>query len=111
MQAQIEALYDSKPGAYSAEDFRLFDAFKTALNRGEIRAAEPDESSDTSWRGNAWVKQGILLGFRMGVIVVMSAGLPFFDKSTYPLRTLTAQSGVRLVPGGSSIRDGVYLGK
>jgi 2,3,4,5-tetrahydropyridine-2-carboxylate N-succinyltransferase len=111
MQSAIEALYDSKPEAYSAEDFRLFDAFKSALNRGEIRAAQPDESSDTGWRVNAWVKQGILLGFRMGVIVDMSAGLPFFDKSTYPLKPLTAQSGVRVVPGGSSIRDGVYLGK
>jgi 2,3,4,5-tetrahydropyridine-2-carboxylate N-succinyltransferase len=111
MQSQIEALYYAKPEAYRAEDFRLFADFKTALNRGEIRAAEPDESSNDGWTVNSWVKQGILLGFRMGAIVDMSAGLPFFDKSTYPLRPLTAQSGVRVVPGGSSIRDGVYLGK
>ncbi len=111
MQSAIESLYYAKPEAYRAEDFRLFADFKTALNRGEIRAAEPDASSDTGWRVNAWVKEGILLGFRMGSIVDMSAGLPFFDKSTYPLKPVTAESGVRIVPGGSSVRDGVYLGK
>jgi 2,3,4,5-tetrahydropyridine-2,6-dicarboxylate N-succinyltransferase len=111
MQSQIEALYYAKPEAYGAEDFRLFDAFKAALNRGEIRAAEPDDSSDTGWRVNAWVKQGILLGFRMGAIVDMSAGLPYFDKSTYPVRAFTPESAVRIVPGGSSVRDGAYLGK
>jgi 2,3,4,5-tetrahydropyridine-2,6-dicarboxylate N-succinyltransferase len=111
MQSQIEALYDAKPEAYSAEHFRLFDAFKAALNSGEIRAAEPDASSNAGWRVNAWVKQGILLGFRMGKVVDMSVGLPFFDKSTYPVRSFTPESGVRIVPGGSSVRDGAYLGR
>jgi 2,3,4,5-tetrahydropyridine-2,6-dicarboxylate N-succinyltransferase len=111
MQSQIEALYNAKPEAYAAEDFRLFADFKIALNRGEIRAAEPDETSDTGWRVNAWVKQGILVGFRMGSIIDLSAGLPFFDKSTYPLKRFTVDSGVRIVPGGSSVRDGVYIGK
>jgi 2,3,4,5-tetrahydropyridine-2,6-dicarboxylate N-succinyltransferase len=111
MQAAIEALYHARPESYTPADHRLFADFKTALNNGEIRAAEPDESSDTGWSVNAWVKQGILLGFRMGVIVDMSAGLPFFDKSTYPLKPLTPEAGVRIVPGGSSIRDGAYLGK
>ena len=63
---------------------------------------------------NPWVKKGILLGFRMGAIVDMSidaARQPFFDKSTYPVKTFTAASGVRIVPGGSSIRDGVYIAK
>ncbi len=63
---------------------------------------------------NAWVKKGILLGFRLGGVVDMSVDAekqPFFDKSTYPVRPLTASSGVRLAPGGSSIRDGCYLGK
>ncbi len=62
---------------------------------------------------NGWVKQGILSGFRIGGIVDMSvdaARLPFFDKSTYPVKHLDAASGVRIVPGGSSIRDGCYLG-
>jgi 2,3,4,5-tetrahydropyridine-2-carboxylate N-succinyltransferase len=111
MQAQIESLYTAKPATYTPDDFQLFADFKAALNRGEIRAAEPDETSDTGWRVNSWVKQGILLGFRMGGIVDMTAGLPFFDKSTYPVRQLTADAGVRIVPGGSSVRDGVFLGK
>src|SRR5208337_2162415 len=81
---------------------------------GEIRAAEPDPASPTGWRVNPWVKKGILLGFRMGAIVDMSidsARQPFFDKSTYPVKSLTAASGVRIVPGGSSIRDGAYIAK
>jgi 2,3,4,5-tetrahydropyridine-2-carboxylate N-succinyltransferase len=110
-RSKIEALYLAKPDSYESEDFRLFDDFKAALNRGEIRAAEPCETSDTGWRVNAWVKQGILLGFRMGGIVDMSAGLPFFDKSTYPVKHFRAAEGVRIVPGGSSIRDGVFMGK
>jgi 2,3,4,5-tetrahydropyridine-2-carboxylate N-succinyltransferase len=62
---------------------------------------------------NPWVKKGILLGFRMGAVVDMSvsARLPFFDKATYPVKSFTAESGVRIVPGGSSIRDGCYIGK
>jgi len=112
LQAEIEALYDHKPEFYTEEHFRLFSEFKTALNRGEVRAAEPDPATPTGWRVNAWVKKGILLGFRMGGIIDMSVGLhPFFDKSTYPLKRFTTQSGVRIVPGGSSIRDGCYIGK
>jgi 2,3,4,5-tetrahydropyridine-2-carboxylate N-succinyltransferase len=112
MQSAIEALYDAKPEAYSAEDFRLFNAFKAALNSGEIRAAQPDASSRAGWRVNAWVKQGILLGFRMGKIVDMSVGLPFYDKSTYPVKRFPPppKTKVRIVPGGSSIRDGAFLG-
>jgi 2,3,4,5-tetrahydropyridine-2,6-dicarboxylate N-succinyltransferase len=111
LQLEIEALYNSKPESYTDADRQLFADFKTALNRGEIRAAEPHASSETGWSVNAWVKQGILLGFRMGGIVDMTAGLPFYDKSTYPVRTFTPNDGVRIVPGGSSVRDGVYLGK
>ncbi|HEX7182034.1 MAG TPA: 2,3,4,5-tetrahydropyridine-2,6-dicarboxylate N-succinyltransferase [Thermoanaerobaculia bacterium] len=97
--------------------YELFERFKRALNRGEVRAAEPDAASPWGWRVNAWVKQGILLGFRMGRIVDMSVGapdgprLPFFDKATYPLRGLGPDAGVRIVPGGSSIRDGCHLGR
>src|SRR5215469_2439843 len=111
MQSIIESLYYAKPEAYSPEDFRVFEAFKAGLNRGEFRAAEPDGSTSTGWRVNSWVKQGILLGFRMGVIADMSAGLPFYDKSTYPVRRLSPDAGVRIVPGGSSVRDGAFLGK
>jgi 2,3,4,5-tetrahydropyridine-2-carboxylate N-succinyltransferase len=112
LQADIEKLFDEKPDSYTAEGFRLFEAFKAALNRGEARAAEPDASAKSGWRVNAWVKKGVLLGFRMGKLVEMSAGpLPFFDKSTYPLKRLEVTDAVRIVPGGSSIRDGCYVGR
>ena len=89
----------------------VFRRFKLALNRGEIRAAEPDPASPSGWRVNAWVKQGILLGFRMGKIVDMSAGgAPLLRQGHLPAAPAAA-TGVRVVPGGSSIRDGVYLGK
>jgi 2,3,4,5-tetrahydropyridine-2-carboxylate N-succinyltransferase len=113
LQAEIERLFDNKPATYTDEDFRLFAAFKAALNEGRVRAAEPCPGSPTGWQVNAWVKKGILLGFRMGGIIDMSVDAerqPFFDKSTYPVKRLTAQSGVRIVPGGSSIRDGCYVG-
>ena len=93
---------------------RLFDDFKALLNAGRIRAANPDSAEQpTGWRVNAWVKKGILLGFRIGSVVDMSQGgpLPFFDKDTFPLKHLGSDSGVRIVPGGSSIRDGCYLGR
>jgi 2,3,4,5-tetrahydropyridine-2,6-dicarboxylate N-succinyltransferase len=114
MKAAIESLFEAKPGKYSDADFDLFARFKQALNEGKIRAAEPDASTKTGWRVNGWVKKGILLGFRMGTIVDMSidpSRQPYFDKATYPVRHLTAASGVRVVPGGSSIRDGCFLGK
>jgi 2,3,4,5-tetrahydropyridine-2,6-dicarboxylate N-succinyltransferase len=114
LQSEIEALYDGKPADYSDADFELFAAFKEGLNHGNIRAAEPDAGSPTGWRVNAWVKKGILLGFRMGGIVDMSIDaerMPFFDKSTYPVKRLSVQSQVRIVPGGSSIRDAAYVGK
>jgi 2,3,4,5-tetrahydropyridine-2,6-dicarboxylate N-succinyltransferase len=114
LQPQIEALFDAPPAAYAAEHFALFDAFKEGLNRGEIRAAEPDSASATGWRVNPWVKKGILLGFRMGAIVDMSIDArrqPFFDKSTYPARAISAADCVRIVPGGSSIRDGAYIAR
>ena len=114
LPSQIERLFDEPPAQYTEEHFRLFREFKDALNRGEIRAAEPDSSSKTGWRANAWVKKGILLGFRMGTIEDMSLDgkrQRFFDKSTYPVRTINAGDGVRIVPGGSSIRDGSFVGR
>jgi 2,3,4,5-tetrahydropyridine-2-carboxylate N-succinyltransferase len=114
MQTEIQALFEQKPATYSEEHFALFNRLKDALNSGAVRAAEPDAASPTGWRVNAWVKQGILLGFRMGTIVDMSvdpARQPFFDKATWPVKRLAAQSGVRLVPGGSSIRDGCYVAR
>jgi len=114
IQREIERLFDQNPARYTKQDARLFQKFKDALNAGEIRAAEPDPARASGWRANAWVKKGILLGFRMGKIVDMSIDAerqPFLDKSTYPVKTLAANSGVRIVPGGSSIRDGCYIGR
>lgn len=114
MQAEIEALFDNPPATYSDGDFSLFAEFKQALNEGRIRAAEPDATARTGWRVNGWVKKGILLGFRMGGVADMSIDarkLPFFDKSTYPVKRIAPQDGVRIVPGGSSIRDGCFVGR
>jgi 2,3,4,5-tetrahydropyridine-2-carboxylate N-succinyltransferase len=109
LREQIEALSSKQGSDFSADDRRVFDDFKTALNRGEVRAAE--RAADGTWQVNAWVKQGILLGFRMGRLVDMSgpSSLRFFDKDTYPIRPTTVADNIRIVPGGSSIRDGAYL--
>ena len=87
LREQIEALAARETGSYSNEDFALFNDFKSALKRGEVRAAE--RTAQGKWQTNAWVKRGILLGFRMGTIVEMSpadAGLRFLDKHTFPIR-------------------------
>jgi 2,3,4,5-tetrahydropyridine-2-carboxylate N-succinyltransferase len=114
LQTEIEQLFDAKPSAYSEADFALFYRFKAALNAGEIRAAEPDPGCSTGWRVNAWVKKGILLGFRLGSIVDMSidpARQPFFDKATFGVKNLSVNNGIRILPGGSSIRDGSYVAR
>ena len=95
---------------FSFEDRGVYDQFKSALRSGEIRSAEKD--ADGNWHANAWVKQGILLGFRMGRMVEMSQPtetLQFFDKDTFPLRPMSLDDGVRIVMGGSAIRDGCYV--
>ena len=89
-----------------------FVRLREAIEHGEVRAAEPDPAAPTGWRVNAWVKQGILLGFRLGALEEMpSAGLSFVDKHTYPVRRFGAGDGVRIVPGGSSIRAGAYVAR
>jgi 2,3,4,5-tetrahydropyridine-2-carboxylate N-succinyltransferase len=93
---------------------KVFAALRDALSRGIVRAAQPDASASCGWRVNAWVKQGILLGFRTGVLVDASMDhgrVPFFDKDTLPLKALRLEHNVRVVPGGSSVRDGAYLGE
>lgn len=98
----------------SAEDLdrpaarEAFDALLVALESGEARSAE--RGDDGIWRVNTWVKQGILLGFRLGGIVDFSSGpFSFFDKETFPARRIKATDGVRVVPGGSTIRRGAYV--
>jgi 2,3,4,5-tetrahydropyridine-2-carboxylate N-succinyltransferase len=109
LREDIEALSARAGGDFGADDRALFDQFKIALNRGEVRAAE--RSADGTWNVNSWVKQGILLGFRMGQLVDMSASsvLRFFDKETYRTRPTTLNENIRIVPGGSSIREGAYI--
>ena len=93
------------PAAMSA-----FLALRTALENGEIRSASPDTGAPTGWRVNAWVKQGILLGFRLGVLEALpSGGLSFIDKHTYPIQHFEPADSIRVVPGGSSIRAGAYI--
>src|SRR6201997_2926130 len=84
----------------------IFLEFRDQLTRGKIRAAE---KVDGNWKVNAWVKQGILLGFRLGVLTEMPAGLSFVDKDTFPARLFTVADRVRVVPGGSSARVGTYI--
>ena len=131
LASRIEELCAKTEAEPGEEYFAAFAEFKAGLNEGRIRAAEPDSSSPTGWRVNAWVKKGILLGFRLGRIVDMplrgpdprsdrsaepaappaDIGFQFRDKHTYPLQRIPADRNVRIVPGGSSIRDGCYIGR
>lgn len=111
LQRQIEALFANTPvpaTQNAADAQRVFLEFRHALTRGEVRAAEP---ADGAWRVNAWVKQGILLGFRLGELAEMGDPkvLSFVDKTTFPARRFSVQDRVRVVPGGSSVREGAYV--
>src|SRR5215204_5827244 len=109
LREQIEALAARDNKQFSRADKAVFEELKRGLNRGEVRAAE--RSADGKWIVNSWVKQGLLLGFRLGAIVDMSTGesFKFFDKDTYPGRPTKIEDNVRIVPGGSTIRDGAYI--
>jgi 2,3,4,5-tetrahydropyridine-2-carboxylate N-succinyltransferase len=110
----IERLVAAGVGAPRDEARKAFATLRGALSEGTIRAAEPDAASPSGWKVNTWVKRGILLGFRFGDAIDMSTDhgrWTFFDKDTLPLKTIGAWSGVRVVPGGSSVRDGAYLGR
>jgi 2,3,4,5-tetrahydropyridine-2,6-dicarboxylate N-succinyltransferase len=112
LQRQIEAYAAQSPPADREGAREAFARLRAALSAGTVRAAEPAASSPSGWRVNAWVKQGILLGFKVGELadVSMDHGRwPFYDKDTLPLRKPGIGAGVRIVPGGSAIRDGAYL--
>ena len=111
LEREIESLYETDPQALDKSVARRkFAEFKFFLNRGEIRAAE---KSAGVWRVNHWVKKGILLGFRLGELedVSIDGRFRYFDKNTFPLKAISPADGVRLVPGGSSIRDGAFVAK
>jgi len=113
-QASLASRIDSafQQGAQAADPAESESAFyelRDALTCGTIRAAEPDSTHSHGWRVNAWVKRGILLGFRIGQLVESGTDLSFVDKHTYPAKRFTTKERVRVVPGGSSVRSGAYL--
>ena len=112
LSSEITALFEAGASADRERARDVFIRLRAALSTGTVRAAEPDSSAPSGWRVNAWVKQGIILGFRFGVVVDMSADhgrWPFLDKDTMPLKRFDPASGVRIVPGGSTVREGAYL--
>jgi 2,3,4,5-tetrahydropyridine-2,6-dicarboxylate N-succinyltransferase len=108
LRERIEAHFALPAESLGDEARASFDALMAELEAGRVRAAQPGPDG---WRVNAWVKQGILLGFRLGRIVETEAAGPmrFFDKDTFLPRRLTVADGVRLVPGGSSVRSGAFV--
>ncbi len=113
LQKEIERHFAA--GSAAIDNIAAMDAFlalRSALEGGKVRAAQPDPAAPTGWRVNVWVKLGILLGFRLGALKESAAGvLSFVDKHTYPARHFTTGDGVRVVPGGSSVRAGAYLAR
>ncbi len=106
LKSSIERLSAQGEVERDPQGRKTFLEFRDQLTQGKIRAAE---KIDGQWRVNPWVKQGILLGFRLGALVEMPAGLSFVDKDTFPARQFTVADRVRVVPGGSSVRVGAYV--
>jgi len=108
MRERILALYESRPDIYSAADRELFESFIEALNQGAVRSCEP---TSKGWIINTWVKKGILIGFRMGKLTPLphTATKDFFDKDTLAERSFRIGDQVRIVPGGTSARNGCYI--
>jgi len=113
LQNTIERHFAAGPAAIGDESaMRAFLSLRAALESGEVRAASPDAAAPSGWSVNAWVKRGILLGFRLGVLTEFpAAGFSFVDKSTFPVRHFSSGDGVRVVPGGSSVRTGAYVAR
>ncbi len=109
LKSAIERLAAARAVERDAEARNVFLDFREQLTHGKIRAAEKIINGE--WRVNIWVKQGILLGFRIGELTETgaAAGLSFVDKDTFPARRFTIKDRVRLVPGGSSVREGAYV--
>ncbi|MHB1021575.1 MAG: 2,3,4,5-tetrahydropyridine-2,6-dicarboxylate N-succinyltransferase [Acidobacteriaceae bacterium] len=113
LEEQIEHWFaQGAAAAGNADADAAFQELRSALEAGTLRSAEPDASTPLGWRVNAWVKRGILLGFRLGQMREMGGDeFSFIDKHTYPARRFSVDDGVRVVPGGSSVRSGAYVAK
>jgi 2,3,4,5-tetrahydropyridine-2-carboxylate N-succinyltransferase len=127
LKARIEQHFAAGADAIGNDDaLGSFIELRSALEAGLLRAAEPDSAAPTGWRVNAWVKRGILLGFRIGKLVDLSIAdhtrgetllfgghpqITLIDKDTYPARTFTPEDGVRIVAGGSSVRSGAHVAR
>jgi 2,3,4,5-tetrahydropyridine-2-carboxylate N-succinyltransferase len=123
LEQTIEKFFTEGPSAVGNKNaLRAFHQLRDGLEAGTLRSAEPDAAQSTGWRVNAWVKRGILLGFRLGALKDMSISsndhaalsprqISFIDKETYPARIFAVDDGVRIVPGGSSVRSGAHLAK
>ncbi len=120
LQLEIERHFAEGPAAvHDPAAMNAFLSLRAGLESGELRAASPNPASPTGWSVNAWVKQGILLGFRLGTLKELPAAAPsfpasalsFVDKHTYPLQRFVPADGVRIVPGGSSVRAGAYVAR
>lgn len=114
LEQQIEGWFAKGADAMGNDEaMAAFLRLRAALESGALRSAEPDVSLPLGWRVNAWVKRGILLGFRLGQTVAMGSdeGLSFVDKSTFRARRFGAEDGVRVVPGGSSVRSGAFVAR
>ncbi|SNS22120.1 2,3,4,5-tetrahydropyridine-2,6-dicarboxylate N-succinyltransferase [Granulicella rosea] len=114
LETSIEQFFALGAAVFGNKDAEAaFLELRAALEAGTLRSAEPDAASPLGWKVNAWVKRGILLGFRLGAMTEMGCptGASFVDKATYPARKFSVADGVRVVPGGSSVRSGAYLAK
>ncbi len=119
LETSIEHFFTAGAAAIGdSEALAAFHTLRDALEAGTLRAADPDPTSPTGWRVNPWVKRGILLGFRLGTLETMNGRSPggrsgdilsFVDKATYPVRHFTPEQGIRIVPGGSSVRAGAFV--
>jgi 2,3,4,5-tetrahydropyridine-2,6-dicarboxylate N-succinyltransferase len=113
LQERVEHWFAQGTAAIGqAEAEATFFELRSALEAGQLRSAEPDASQPFGWKVNAWVKRGILLGFRIGTMMEMGGEtLGFIDKHTYPVRRFAVADGVRVVPGGVSVRTGAYVAR
>ena len=110
LYAKIEEHFAAGPDAIgNPAAIAAFEELRDSLEEGTLRSAVPDATHPHGWRVNAWVKRGILLGFRLGKMVSAGHDLSFVDKDTYPARTFIPSQQIRIVPGGSSVRRGAYL--